>query len=156
MPPPGGMEKWARAFGGASPCLKPFFQATPGHPALKRRWPSPLRRERKGKQQSCSLCPMTTPAFLHLRAVACRNARHASVPASGTWRRVTGQSYLALLLPFPSQWEEEGTPPPKGKGCRPPEGGQQLSPLPPKGEGTSVRATAARRRARASRLRFAH
>ena len=119
--------KGGKGFGGASPCLKPPFHATPGHPRFEARVAAPFLRDRKGWQQSCSPRPLVTPALLHLRAVACRSARRASVPASGTWRRPRGKATKpCCCLSFPLG---KGKPlPRRGGASSPPRGGR-----PPKG-----------------------
>ena len=80
---------------------------------MKRRSPSPSPWERKGWQQGGSPRPVVTPALLHLRAVACRSAGHATVPASGTWWRPQGKATKPCHRLPPLR---EGRSPRRGRG----------------------------------------
>ena len=95
----------ARASGGAPPPgHKQPYSCHPRPPLLcSKGGLSLLRGEKEGRQHSCSPCPLVTPALLHPRAGACRSARRASVPASGTWRRPRGKATKPCCQPsFPS------------------------------------------------------
>ena len=116
-------DEVARASGGSiPPATSRPSPVTPGHLCVVAKVASSFLRREGRLAAKLFTSPLGGPALLHLLAVACRSAGHASVPASGTWRRPRGKATKPRRQPsFPS-----------GKGSPPVRGGW-LS-LPPKGK----------------------